>query len=310
MLMSNVSSRQLQANRLNALNSTGPTSPQGKARVSRNAIKHGMFASQLVLSGESQEDFDEFSRGLLLRMNPRDVLELNLAQQVISAQWRIRRLHAAEVEMYELQGQNLRQRIKQQAKSESSQRWQQLCSLESDAKYLAQSIKQRQRRQLPPKQQWLDEQQKVQQQIQTLQAMNRAAEIEPAPTAPQVLADMISGDDPAIERLQRYEQRLQNMVHRCLNELRKLRKDQPFDPQDPCEFTKALVGEEQNESPGRCLGSHGQAVGFSGEASESCETKPIRAQVAMTADDTSSAEDARETESAHNDAEELCHAVG
>ena len=39
-------SRQAQANRANAARSTGPTSSEGKARASRNALHHGLFAAQ------------------------------------------------------------------------------------------------------------------------------------------------------------------------------------------------------------------------------------------------------------------------
>jgi len=39
----NVSSRRVEANRRNALKSTGPRTPFGKKMVARNAVKHGFF---------------------------------------------------------------------------------------------------------------------------------------------------------------------------------------------------------------------------------------------------------------------------
>jgi len=44
---------QILANRRNARRSTGPRSPEGKALVARNPIKHGLLARQDVISSES-----------------------------------------------------------------------------------------------------------------------------------------------------------------------------------------------------------------------------------------------------------------
>ena len=47
--------RQPQAN---AKKSTGPNTPEGKARSSKNALKHGLLARDAVLPGEDPADFD------------------------------------------------------------------------------------------------------------------------------------------------------------------------------------------------------------------------------------------------------------
>jgi hypothetical protein len=50
---------QIKANQQNAQKSTGPRTAEGKAAVSRNAVKHGLFASDPVILGEqavSQHD--------------------------------------------------------------------------------------------------------------------------------------------------------------------------------------------------------------------------------------------------------------
>lgn len=49
---------QILANRRNAQKSTGPRTPQGKAAVSQNAVKHGLLARQDVINLESQADFE------------------------------------------------------------------------------------------------------------------------------------------------------------------------------------------------------------------------------------------------------------
>ena len=42
------SDKQIQANRRNALKSTGPTTPQGKRAVRQNALEHGILARETV----------------------------------------------------------------------------------------------------------------------------------------------------------------------------------------------------------------------------------------------------------------------
>ena len=47
---------QLNANRLNAQKSTGPTSPEGKAASSLNALKSGIDAWSHIIPGEDTAD--------------------------------------------------------------------------------------------------------------------------------------------------------------------------------------------------------------------------------------------------------------
>jgi hypothetical protein len=87
---------QIEANRLNAQSSTGPATDDGKAKSSRNAIKHGFFARDLLLPGESEKEFHELVEGLLVRMAPRDVYEVNIVDQIIADMWKLRRVRSAE----------------------------------------------------------------------------------------------------------------------------------------------------------------------------------------------------------------------
>ena len=50
--------RQIEANRLNAQHSTGPTTPEGRAAVRLNGLKYGLYAETLILPGEDPAEFD------------------------------------------------------------------------------------------------------------------------------------------------------------------------------------------------------------------------------------------------------------
>ena len=49
------SQAQTKANQKNARKSTGPKTPAGKARVSQNALTHGIYAAIPLLPGEDQD---------------------------------------------------------------------------------------------------------------------------------------------------------------------------------------------------------------------------------------------------------------
>ena len=67
--------RRLAANRRNAARSTGPRTADGKARVARNAIKHGFFAAQERWTPEQQRDFEATLEGLRDDFEPQGLLE-------------------------------------------------------------------------------------------------------------------------------------------------------------------------------------------------------------------------------------------
>jgi len=61
---------QIDANRQNSKKSTGPKTAAGKAAVSQNAVKHGLFAHEAVIHGESQADFDLHREAFLAEYRP------------------------------------------------------------------------------------------------------------------------------------------------------------------------------------------------------------------------------------------------
>ena len=94
-----VTDKQLAANRQNALESTGPRTLEGKAKASKNALKHGLLSSEVLLEDESREKFEEFGERLLADLSPKGELECMLADRIIAACWRLRRTVRIEREM-------------------------------------------------------------------------------------------------------------------------------------------------------------------------------------------------------------------
>lgn len=89
----------LEANRRNALNSTGPKTAEGKAASSRNATRHGLTASGLTLmSNERQEDLDALIAATEAEFNPGTETERFLVHQMVQARWRLVRLARLEAE--------------------------------------------------------------------------------------------------------------------------------------------------------------------------------------------------------------------
>jgi hypothetical protein len=95
-----VSERRIQANRRNALRSTGPKTTQGKRTVARNAIKHGFLAREVVITmGGGEEDLEEFhalAERLWEYYEPANVVEESLVQTIATCWWRKARVIRAE----------------------------------------------------------------------------------------------------------------------------------------------------------------------------------------------------------------------
>ena len=94
------SDKQIEANRLNAQRSPGPRTPAGKARVSLNALKHGLTGRDVVLPGENADDFDSFRAGLLASLDPQGELEGALAERIAADLWRLRRVPIFEATLH------------------------------------------------------------------------------------------------------------------------------------------------------------------------------------------------------------------
>ena len=72
--------------------STGPRTAKGKARSSRNALKHGLTAGEVLLPTEEAGEFAAFSEGLRASLAPVGELESMLAERIVVSAWRWRRV--------------------------------------------------------------------------------------------------------------------------------------------------------------------------------------------------------------------------
>jgi hypothetical protein len=77
--------------RINGGKSRGPKTPEGKAKSSQNAIKHGIFAQVVVLKTENADLFAELTQDYIRRFEPRDEVEFALVEQMVAATWRLSR---------------------------------------------------------------------------------------------------------------------------------------------------------------------------------------------------------------------------
>jgi hypothetical protein len=92
---------QIEANRLNAQSSTGPTSPEGKARSSLNALSHGFYSKHLLLPDEDPAELQLLRSSLIESYQPEDGAELLLVERIISSQWKLQRLNKLEAKTME-----------------------------------------------------------------------------------------------------------------------------------------------------------------------------------------------------------------
>jgi len=197
-----ISARKLAANRLNARRSTGPLTKEGKRRSSRNATTHGLFTDFCLIPGENAADYLTFRHGILTSLHPTDPAQLMLADKIVSAQWRLKRLRLAERSLYAARTVELREVAEEQGEEQGATPGEIECFDEDWRERTGQTL-------LPER--------------------DRYPDFDPALPAELLLLSFISADDQAhkpFDRLCRYEQRLELTLHRCLRDYRQLKKEQ------------------------------------------------------------------------------------
>jgi hypothetical protein len=96
------SSAQIHANRANAELSTGPTTPEGKAKSSLNAVKTGLTGRTVLLAAEDAAAYQKHIQGFFDGYKPSTAAEEALVQSVADTEWRLLRIPALEMGIYAL----------------------------------------------------------------------------------------------------------------------------------------------------------------------------------------------------------------
>ena len=79
---------------------TGPRTPEGKARSSQNALKHGLRAAkpENAVPGEMRQAYRQLRAEFFYQYQPQGPTESTILDLVILATWQLRRIH--EIEIY------------------------------------------------------------------------------------------------------------------------------------------------------------------------------------------------------------------
>jgi hypothetical protein len=96
------SEKQIDANRRNALLSTGAKTEAGHNRSRTNALRHGLTGQITTMTDEDRSAHDQFSKALMNDLAPTGAMETQLAQRVATDSWRLNRISAIEDNLFAL----------------------------------------------------------------------------------------------------------------------------------------------------------------------------------------------------------------
>ena len=100
--------RQIDANRRNALKSTGPKTEMGKQASRCNAVRHGLTAETVITALENIEDYKAFEAAIIADYDAQSAVERELVLRLASILWRLRRATMMETGLFEIQAEQLR----------------------------------------------------------------------------------------------------------------------------------------------------------------------------------------------------------
>ncbi len=94
--------KQIAANRENAKKSTGPRTPEGKAKTRLNAKRDGLTGQVITLAEEDLPYFENFKDRFIADLRPENMVEVQLAHAIAWDTWRLNHLRATEMNLFAL----------------------------------------------------------------------------------------------------------------------------------------------------------------------------------------------------------------
>jgi hypothetical protein len=198
------SARKAEANRQNAQKSTGPRTPEGKAAVSLNAMKHGLLSKEILLSGEDEEALRELDERLRGELQPDGVVEVLLVDRVTSLLWRLRRLGHVEAGIFALE---LYEHLLERAREEAST-YVRTTSLADELNYVDTMITE------------ITDESRHEEALAKVREMEAARDSESATLGRTFVRDADKAN--AFSKLSRYETTIERGLYKALHELQRL----------------------------------------------------------------------------------------
>src|SRR5262245_11770483 len=93
--------RQIEANRRNALKSSGPITTASKDRSRCTAVRHGITAETVIAILEDSDDYQAFEAGVISDYNAETAVERELVLRLASVLWRLRRATGIETAIFD-----------------------------------------------------------------------------------------------------------------------------------------------------------------------------------------------------------------
>jgi hypothetical protein len=99
--------RQIEANRRNALKSTGPATEEGQLQSRCNAVRHGLTAETVIGALEDTEDYKAFEAAVIADYDVQSAVERELVLRLASLLWRLRRVTTIETGLFEMEAEQV-----------------------------------------------------------------------------------------------------------------------------------------------------------------------------------------------------------